>query len=408
MLDDEAYTVFNSGEFHKMKHEHIQLFVDNGLLLEENIDEMQIYQHRRKLQVDRLDCLNLFITTTRKCNCSCKYCFQGKKNEKNSVYSSEKSALKIRKFVERLYDKYCYNSMNIDFFGGEPFVSFESLKREMTYYNKWAASNGIKPCFRIYTNGTILSEEKAEFLSHQPVSDLQITLDGPKKIHDSNRPMRNGKSSYESIVGNLIHLQDKAVPFIIRINFDKNSVKYYEDLLDDLNNRGLSGISVYPYAVQVLTQACSEYEAAISDSDLIKMLPQLWETAIKKGFSVPLRPTAAYVYCCASNRLSFIVDPTARLFKCALLQEDNKYQVGFINENGEVNEWAPEYERWFSRNPLEFEKCKCCKLLPVCGGGCSGRAVSKYGTYFTSNCFEHNMYLFKKKLNMYVKYYLTK
>ena len=41
------------------------------------------------------------------------------------------------------------------------------------------------------TNGSLLDENKIEFLINNNITRLQITLDGDEKMHNLKRPMKN-------------------------------------------------------------------------------------------------------------------------------------------------------------------------------------------------------------------------
>lgn len=86
-----------------------------------------------------------------------------------------------------------------------------------------------------------------------------------------------------------------------------------------------------------------------------------------------------------------------------MLQTNKKYKIGDISINGELINITNEYYKWMCKNPLNNTKCRKCKLLPVCGGGCSGSAVEKYGDYMHENCFDMNIELFKKRIRLYYK-----
>jgi len=406
LLDEEVYIALQNKRLDLLDKATTDLLETNGIVLESSIDEFCLYKYLRNKKIFDTSHFYVFLTLTTACNCACRYCFQADRKVRKNEYLSEKASLKIRNFITNNIKKYGSKSLQVDFFGGEPFLYFKMLKNEIEFYNKWAMLNNIKVSFRIYTNGTILNQEMADFLSEQPISDLQITLDGPKRIHDANRPLLNGKSSFELILRNLLSLKKRLVPFILRINFDKNSVNYYEELLNNLCECGLEGISVYPYPVQAMTPSCGTYGEAITDKDIIKLLPNLLEAALKKGFEVPLKPNSGYIYCGSSKFTSFVIDLNAQPFKCALLQEKDANKIGSINKDGELVDINSEYYKWFSRDPTEIASCRKCKMLPLCNGGCAGSAVHKYGTYFINNCYENNISIFKRKLKLYLTYCL--
>lgn len=402
LMDNEAHEKFQRGCIEHLDCDFLKTLKDSSFVLDEHFEEMNYFSLCRNHIVHNTDLLYIFFTITKNCNSACTYCFQSRNKNTDKNTLTWENAKKVRTFVERSVLSYNCKRLHIDFFGGEPFTCYSVLKNEMIHYSEYAKEHGLDCKFRIYTNGTMLSEKRINFLAQQPISDLQITLDGPKIIHDANRPLGGGKGSYDVIVRNLCKLREKNVPFMLRVNYDLKTADHFEELLRDLKDKGLSGVSLYPYPVQSMTAACNSYKHAVSSNDLMKILPRLLRAAVDEGFVVPLNQKPTYMYCSASRYLSYVIDQNALLFKCALLQDDEKYIVGELNNEGEIINLKPEFYRWFSKNPVEFKKCKKCKLLPVCAGGCSGSATHKYGTYLTNNCYENNIAMFKHKMLLHI------
>ncbi len=92
-----------------------------------------------------------------------------------------------------------------------------------------------------------------------------------------------------------------------------------------------------------------------------------------------------------------------RIYKCAALMGIRKLRVGKIEDENDMVLF-PEYYRQMARDPLALEKCRSCKLLPLCAGGCAAKAYFKNGSYYTGECMMTEDYL-KSWVMDYVKYY---
>lgn len=402
IIDEERLKKIKNEKYDEIENQEMQLLINNGIIICDDCDEIDIYKYKRNIAQFNFKKLHILYTVTDACNSDCEYCF--KKNDKSEKINPKKRE-SIRKFIINQTNINECTEMQIDFFGGEPLVLYKQVLKDMDFFSEWAKVNNIKIQYRFYTNGTILNNEILEYFKNniEHIKDLQITLDGPKEIHDKVRPLKNKNSSYDLIMKNLKLLHQAKVPVQIRINFNSKNYINVGQCLNDLKENGLENIPIYFYAVQAMSSACSKYELAITDSDTLKVFPKLWKDAIKRKVNINLKPSPGYVYCSASCKSTFVINYKGEVYKCALLQTDEKYKIGEITNEGNLKYLSNEYFKWMCKNPVDNKKCKRCKLLPVCGGGCGGSAVEKYGTYMHENCFDMNMELFKTRVKLYYK-----
>jgi uncharacterized protein len=93
--------------------------------------------------------------------------------------------------------------VNIVFFGGEPLVNFDLIKKSIEYAKKIFTDQEIS--FSITTNATLLTPEIARFLSFNNVN-VVVSIDGPEDIHDRYRRNLHGKGSYKDALRGLKNL----------------------------------------------------------------------------------------------------------------------------------------------------------------------------------------------------------
>lgn len=401
-INDEKLKKIKENKFDELNNEEICLLINNGIIVDDECNELDIYKYKRNLAQFNFKKLHILYTITDACNSDCEYCF--KKNDKVEKVDKEKKE-SIKKFIINQAQLNECKEIQIDFFGGEPLILYKEVIKDMNYFNKWADDNKINIQYRFYTNGTILNEQLLEYFKENKrrIKDLQITLDGPKEVHDKVRPLKNKSSSYDLIMKNLKMLNEAQIPVQIRINFNSENYVNVEKCIDDLKKNKLDNIPIYFYAVQAMSSACAKYELAITDNDTLKVFPKLWKDAVKRKLNINLKQSPGFVYCSASCKSTFVINYKGEVYKCALLQTDKKYKIGEISEDGKLKYLSNEYFKWMSKTPLDNKKCTKCKLLPVCGGGCGGSAAEKYGNYLHENCFDMNMKLFKTKLKLYYK-----
>lgn len=98
----------------------------------------------------------------------------------------------------------------ISFFGGEPLLNYDLIKFTTDYATNEAKKYAKQIYFGITTNGTLLNDEKIDYLVANKF-DVTISVDGPREIHDINRFFKNKKKngSYDIIYPNLQRLIEK-------------------------------------------------------------------------------------------------------------------------------------------------------------------------------------------------------
>ena len=121
------------------------------------------------------------ITLTQSCNLNCTYCYENHKSEK---WMSPDQACSIIQKEIALLDK--NRSIEIDLFGGEPFIKFDTIKTIVEFVEKNYSEYNI--VVFITTNGTLLNEERKQWLKeHTHILQCGLSYDGTPKMQDKNR-----------------------------------------------------------------------------------------------------------------------------------------------------------------------------------------------------------------------------
>ncbi|RLB87916.1 MAG: hypothetical protein DRH26_14640, partial [Deltaproteobacteria bacterium] len=208
-------------------------FKNNGFLINTPVSEIdyikQEYFQQRRIPKN----LNLTILPSLACNFRCIYCYE--KHETQSM-SPEVEAALLKMITNRLPEK---GRLFVTWFGGEPLLQIDTIERLSSAFNKICAEKNGKYSAQIITNGFLFNRKNAERLHKNNVNKAQITLDGPKHIHDKRRPGTNGGKTFDKIISNLRE-SSKIIPVSLRINIDETNRKYIPELLDLLSSDGLA------------------------------------------------------------------------------------------------------------------------------------------------------------------------
>lgn len=131
------------------------------------------------------------INLTNDCNLRCIYCYEDNKNKDSMTFNTAKKIIDGEiKFVNN--SEY-YKELNIELFGGEPFIEFEMIKKIVSYVKQ--KNNRKKINILITTNGTLIHGEIQDWLEkNKDFINCCLSLDGTSEMHNLNR-----SSSFEMI-----------------------------------------------------------------------------------------------------------------------------------------------------------------------------------------------------------------
>ena len=132
------------------------------------------------------------------CNLNCSYCFasQGKYNGERAVMSFEVGKQALDFLVAHSGTR---RNLEVDFFGGEPLMNFEVVK-QLTAYARSIEKDARKNFrFTLTTNGMLIDDDVIDFCNRE-MSNVVLSLDGRKEVHDRFRVDYAGNGSWERIV----------------------------------------------------------------------------------------------------------------------------------------------------------------------------------------------------------------
>lgn len=150
----------------------------------------------------------LTLQVTQKCNLDCGYCvYSGDYN--NRHHADKWMTFEI---AQKAIDYYVAHSsdekdVSLGFYGGEPLLAFEFIKKCVAYAEE--AFEGRKVLYSFTTNGTLLTDEKLDFLVQYNFAIL-ISLDGPEHVQNRHRKFANAEiGSFETLMKNIKNLKLK-------------------------------------------------------------------------------------------------------------------------------------------------------------------------------------------------------
>ncbi|MBR1586241.1 MAG: thioether cross-link-forming SCIFF peptide maturase, partial [Clostridia bacterium] len=132
------------------------------------------------------------------CNLNCAYCFasQGKYHGDRALMSFEVGKQALDFLVAHSGTR---RNLEVDFFGGEPLMNFDVVKRLVAYARSIEGEKNKRFRFTLTTNGMLIDDDVIDFANRE-CSNVVLSLDGRKEIHDRFRVDYAGHGSWDRIV----------------------------------------------------------------------------------------------------------------------------------------------------------------------------------------------------------------
>lgn len=343
-------------------------------------------------------CLNVAHT----CNLNCSYCFasQGHFHGKQALMSFEVGKQALDFLIEHSGDRY---NLEVDFFGGEPLMNWQTVKKLVAYARSAEKASNKHFRFTLTTNGLLIDDDVIDFANRE-MSNVVLSLDGRKEIHDRLRVDYAGNGSYDKIVP----LFQKLVQarghknYYIRGTFTHANPDITKDIFH-MARLSFDSLSMEPVV-------CNPQDPAALTADDINIVKgeyeklAIWLIQRKKTG----HPVTFYHYMldlkngpciykrisgCGSGTEYMAVTPWGDLYPCHQFVGEEHYKLGDIY-NGVTNEDL--YMEFRFLNAYSRDECQKCWARIYCAGGCAANALHATGSIL--GVYEQGCELFKKRI----------
>lgn len=277
--------------------------------------------------------LNLIILPTEKCNFRCTYCYEDFAIGKMSSTVQNAIINLLRKRLPKL------NILEISWFGGEPLLAKEVIYNISKFILREKPEK-LKFSANLTTNAYQLNEEIFAELINCNVNKYQISLDGDIDLHNKSRVLANGVGTFQKIWDNLVMMHNSNYEFelIIRVHFTIDNYKEHESLIR-LFNRHLSHdrrIKIYFKAIERLGGANDAAIKQLRHTEKKEIKEYLDAMILDKQQLFNLSSDDTPYICYASKPNSLMIRANGKLGKCTVALNNEKNDIGFINEFGEL------------------------------------------------------------------------
>ncbi|MBQ3065707.1 MAG: thioether cross-link-forming SCIFF peptide maturase [Clostridia bacterium] len=343
-------------------------------------------------------CLHIAHT----CNLNCSYCLasQGKYHGERALMSFEVGK---QAFDWLIANSGTRRNLEVDFFGGEPLMNFDVVKQLVAYARSIEKQYNKNFRFTLTTNGMLIDDDVIDFVNRE-CSNVVLSLDGRKHIHDRYRVDYAGNGSWEKIVPKFQKLVNArgGKDYYMRGTFTHANPDFLEDIREMLS-LGFRELSMEP----VVT--APDDPSALTEEDLpivLSQYEQLAELMLQKHRESD--PFTFYHYMidlkggpciykrisgCGSGTEYMAVTPWGDLYPCHQFVGDEKYLLGNIWDG--VKNTAAQ-EEFAECNVYARAECRDCWARLYCSGGCAANAYHATGS--VKGVYKYGCELFKKRM----------
>lgn len=201
----------------------------------------------RKAYLRDFTSLHMMVVTLR-CNQRCEYCQVSCADQDAHKYDMPLST--AHKIVDTIFESPS-KIIKIEFQGGEPTLHWDVVKGTVLYAQEKQQNSDKALYFVLCTNLVGITQEQLIFCRDNNIC-ISTSLDGPKPLHDRNRVLRIGDSSYDLFTQKLALAREivgeDAVDALMTTS--ALSLKEMHRVIDEYVKHGFNGIfirSLNPY-----------------------------------------------------------------------------------------------------------------------------------------------------------------
>ena len=379
-------------------YNEVKELIEEERLFTDDIYKDFVMDFKKRTTVVKALCLHI----AHDCNLACKYCFadEGEYHGKRELMSYEVGKKALDFLVANSGSR---TNLEVDFFGGEPLMNFEVVKQLVKYGRSLEEPNNKKFRFTLTTNGVLLDDDILEF-ANKEMSNLVLSLDGRKQVHDLMRPRRGGQGSYDTVVPKFIKAAESRnqMNYYVRGTYTRNNLDFAKDVIH-MADLGFEQISVEP----VVADKSESYAIREEDIDtLIKQYDELTAEMIKRKkegkpfnffhFMIDLSGgpcVAKRLSGCGSGTEYLAVSPSGELYPCHQFMGMKDFLLGNVDEGVIRTDIRDEFKLC---NVYAKEKCKNCFAKFYCSGGCAANSYNFSGSI--NGTYEIGCELQKKRI----------
>lgn len=354
--------------------------VQDGFLIPSDQDDREVLAKGFIEDAAETGFLSLNIAPTFNCNLRCKYCYEEHLDE--SMDESTREA--IFDFVQRRYERFPFNDLEVIWYGGEPTLEIETIEKLSAQLMKWCREKGIEYLSSMITNASLITPTMAQKLANAGISAVMPTLDGLRETHDNRRIKADGTGSFDDTVAGIRALRDVGILVGVSMNMDLGNQGDYDKLCALFEDD--PGVMIY---ANRLRNFYGWHDSCPDKGDFPLMTRKDFATDSFENFrnlnpdpvSIHESLRARRAYCRNNSSSYFSVDPHGNV--CGCDGQMGKASHVLFNVNDEDYEpMRPTIGSFYEKRP----QCADCSCAPYCFAGCDWEWSMSEWPLMKDNC----------------------
>lgn len=311
--------------------------------------------------------LVLFVTA--RCNADCKMCFY---KDAMAARTGMDDELTLEEYEKISKSVKLINILGVS--GGEPFLRDDLAEVVKIFYRNCSPLVLDLPTNGFFTQKVLEQVEDILKYCKDMVVDIQLSIDGPEKIHNEIRGLKDGFNRVKETYNKLIQLKSKYKNLMVKgcVVYSYYNREHIEELFDILNidfkdldrvvfsvaHGSVSNMETFHFNWTEYFQICDKIrnEARVKSIKDFHSIFTLALRMVKNDFLKEiLRTKDVYKHCKAGKKV-IIINETGKVFPCEELWEavgdlrSNNYNMDEILNSNEMKEF---------NKKIFHNKCTC-------------------------------------------------
>lgn len=310
----------------------------------------------------------LTVLPNNRCNFNCTYCYAaGCRNSEELDIDKLKSCIDF--FIKTKRSRQSRRSLAISFMGGgEPMLSWETVKEAIEYAENEAAAEKLTVAFRIISNGSLLSDGQIEFIKNHKVG-MSISFEILEDIQNMQR------KNFHIVQNNLLKLLEQHIDTQLNVTITPNNVERMTETFLEMQR-------LYPQVKHAMYEPVTAQEMFSSPTEMNRFYEAYTRGFIdilvrgrNNGVEItsfpylrtlfPLKRACPGELCItAEGNLTgcyCVSTPDHPLFQATCYGRVNRESLSLDMDN---------YHKLLACDVNTKEECKRCAARWNCGGGC--------------------------------------
>lgn len=349
--------------------------LEKGLVVPSALLERAQAELHEEIKADWSDSSTITIMPTEKCDLRCTYCYE--EFARGRMPDTLLPGV-MQLIADRVAD---HKNVHLAWFGGEPTLVPDIIEKISVFFRDELAHASRNGSVSITTNARRFNPAMMQLVRADIIDIYQITLDGPKNVHDGRRILRNGGGTYDAIVATIDDILSQSRSRItIRVNLDVSSADNQNEIIDWVMSELAHYKSRYPDRINVNFVPTWDADSqsidgiCLNDLETVERLLTVTDAFRKtqgqtrSGDLTALTSRLGSLSCYAGKQGSYVIGADGTIYKCSVAFGRDDNRIGQIGHDGTYRIDADMEHVWTGQSALTDKNCGGCGFNRSCQG----------------------------------------